>query len=193
MCSASVWSPIRMIDIGTNQQYSSFLIYSANGEWKLLYQQIDGILIDNFVSLQPNTYYELIELTKDVIYPQVLMTIKNPYYVVGMTIETAPVELGLSTTLFYTVLGKIYVMQESSSVLMPLRCFSLSVGAASGEMSAGITLDSGHTPIHSIIIRSQSCPVASILPSTCRIRNQGLRQGTKFRESNRGAIFIRCG
>lgn len=69
-----------MINIGTNQQYCSFLIYSANGQWKLLYQEIDGILIDNFVSLQLNTYYELIELTNDITYPQVLMTIKNPYY-----------------------------------------------------------------------------------------------------------------
>lgn len=58
-----------MIDIGTNQQYTSYLIYSAEGKWKLLYQQIDGILIDNFVSLQPNTYYELIELTKEFRYP----------------------------------------------------------------------------------------------------------------------------
>ncbi len=51
-----------MIDLGTSQESSPYNIYFANGQYKLLYGQINGILIDSFISTQPNTYYELIKL-----------------------------------------------------------------------------------------------------------------------------------
>lgn len=62
-CSPNVWNPVRMIDLGTSQESSPYNIYYANGQYKLLYGQINGILIDSFISMQPNTYYELIKLT----------------------------------------------------------------------------------------------------------------------------------
>jgi hypothetical protein len=49
-----------MINLGVSEQYTSYIVYHANGQWKILYEQINGILIDSFIQMQPNTYYELI-------------------------------------------------------------------------------------------------------------------------------------
>jgi hypothetical protein len=191
-CSSSQWSPIRMIDIGTDQQYSSFLIYSAEGEWKLLYEQIAGILIDSFIAVQPSTYYELIELTKDITYPLVLMTIQNPYYELMLTIETAPYQPGLSPTLLYAVLGNSPPIKASSPFSTQSPSSSSSAGAASARMCASGTSDSGHTPIPSMIAASLPFPPASKPPSSCPIRSPVLLRGMKGRGRDRLATFTAC-
>lgn len=83
----------------------SYLIYQANSYYKILYEQISGILIDNFIEMQPNSYYELIELTKQVVYPSINMTIQNPYYNLALTVLTSPQKAALSSVLFYIVLS----------------------------------------------------------------------------------------
>jgi hypothetical protein len=51
------------------------LLYSAGGQLKIVYETIDGILVDNFVDASPITNYVLLELTKQVVYPVVKMVI----------------------------------------------------------------------------------------------------------------------
>jgi hypothetical protein len=71
----SVWWPVRLIDLGTAQLMPTSLLYSAGGQLKIVYETIDGILVDNFVDASPITNYVLLELTKQVVYPVVKMVI----------------------------------------------------------------------------------------------------------------------
>jgi hypothetical protein len=68
-CSSTDWYPIRIINLGTSEQFMSYLVYNSNSQWKLLYETINGILIDAFIDMTPISQYELIQLTKTIIYP----------------------------------------------------------------------------------------------------------------------------
>lgn len=83
----SVWWPVRLIDLGTAQLLPTSLLYTANGQQKILYETIDGIMLDNFLDPFPVTEYTLLELTKQVIYPVVKMIIENPYYKLTIAIK----------------------------------------------------------------------------------------------------------
>ena len=83
----SVWWPVRLIDLGTAQLLPTSLLYSANGQQKILYETIDGIMLDNFLNPSPITDYALLKLTKQVVYPVVKMVIENPYYKLTIAIK----------------------------------------------------------------------------------------------------------
>jgi hypothetical protein len=48
-----------------------FQLYYANNQLKLLYEQIDGTLIDAFIKPTPSATYELIELSRHLVFPTV--------------------------------------------------------------------------------------------------------------------------
>ena len=83
-------------------------IYYSNNQWKLIYQKINGILIDSFIEMIPQVNYELIEMTRSITYPVITMAINNPYYSLAMTIETHSPKQSIPIVYFYAVLGILY-------------------------------------------------------------------------------------
>jgi hypothetical protein len=54
-----------------NNGFMLFQLYYANNQLKLLYEQIDGTLIDAFIKPTPSATYELIELSRHLVFPTV--------------------------------------------------------------------------------------------------------------------------
>jgi len=58
-----------------------FLLYENDkNQIKLVYQQIDGILADNYVYTQPSLQITLSPLTTNIIYPLLQFNIQNDCY-----------------------------------------------------------------------------------------------------------------
>lgn len=49
-CDLKSVSPIKIVPLSTSMNYPLFIAYSVNGINKFIYSEINGILIDNFVS-----------------------------------------------------------------------------------------------------------------------------------------------
>ncbi len=57
-----------------------FLLYRNElSQIKLIYQQIDGILADNYVFLQPSLSVTLSPLTTDLNFPTLFFTVENDF------------------------------------------------------------------------------------------------------------------
>ena len=65
------------------------MLYNVGTQWKLLYEEIDGIIIDNFVSFTPSSFMELVELKQEISYPKIEIQIMNAYYSLNVTLDTS--------------------------------------------------------------------------------------------------------
>ena len=65
------------------------MLYNVGTQWKLLYEEIDGIIIDNFVSFTPSSFMELVELKQEISYPKIEIQIMNAYYSLNATLDTS--------------------------------------------------------------------------------------------------------
>lgn len=45
------YNPLKIIELSTSMASKLFMIYSSNNEKKLIYEKIDGVLIDNLLSI----------------------------------------------------------------------------------------------------------------------------------------------
>jgi len=74
--------------------YKLFLLYQNDKDQiKLVYQQIDGILADNYVYLQPSLQVTLSPLTTNIYYPTLSFFIYNDCYEINYLITTKPAPL----------------------------------------------------------------------------------------------------
>lgn len=53
------WAPIRIILLGTSMNFMLYSIYYANNNWKIVYEEINGKIVDNFLSMEPFVNYQL--------------------------------------------------------------------------------------------------------------------------------------
>ena len=56
-----------------------FIIYNINEQKKLIYSEVNGILVDNFLRLQPTLKIEYTPLTSIIKFPEIIAQIKNPF------------------------------------------------------------------------------------------------------------------
>ena len=59
LCDSSS-APIRVIPLAVTSVVINYLLYSSNGYLKLLYEQIDGLIIDSFIDKQPSANFSIV-------------------------------------------------------------------------------------------------------------------------------------
>lgn len=79
MCSSSIFDAIKIIPLSSSMSNPLFQLYSVNGNMKLIYSQINGILVDNYLAVQPTLCVSYTPLTTIMKFPSLVRTVKNPY------------------------------------------------------------------------------------------------------------------
>ena len=83
-----------------------FLLYrNEKNQIKLVYQQIDGILADNYVSLQPSVSITLSPLTTDTNFPTLYFSVSNDFNELNYAITTMAAPIDQLTSGELTFLG----------------------------------------------------------------------------------------
>lgn len=102
-----------------------FLLYQSDKKQiKLIYQQIDGILADNYVFLTPSLGITLSPLTTNLNYPTLSFTIENDCYSLNYLIKTKPSPLNNLTSSQMTFLSNFYA---NLVIFIVCNCFSVIV------------------------------------------------------------------
>lgn len=97
--SIPAYNPIRILPLSNTMINKLFLLYkNEKNQIKLVYQQIDGILADNYVYLCPSLQITLSPLTTDLNFPTLQLSIENDIYSLNYVIETKPAPLNTLTT-----------------------------------------------------------------------------------------------
>lgn len=85
---------MKLLRLSNTMLNKLFLLYvNDKNQIKLVYQQIDGILADNYVYIQPSLQVTLSPLTTNIIYPMLQFNIENDCYDLGYMIMTKPAPL----------------------------------------------------------------------------------------------------
>lgn len=72
---------MKLLRLSNTMLNKLFLLYENDkNQIKLVYQQIDGILADNYVYTQPSLQITLSPLTTNIIYPLLQFSIENDCY-----------------------------------------------------------------------------------------------------------------
>lgn len=87
-CEPGVISPVKIVPLSSSMNENLFIAYSVNSLNKFIYSEINGILIDNFLSAQLNLTIQYEPFTVDFKYPTFEFYAFNPFHVVERTIET---------------------------------------------------------------------------------------------------------
>lgn len=105
------FNPIRLLELSNTMINKLFLLYRNEKEQiKLVYQQIDGILADTYVHLQPSISVNLSPLTTNLKFPTLYFSIQNNFYSINYTITTKPAPIERLTSVELACLGKFVVI-----------------------------------------------------------------------------------
>ena len=55
-CEENVYNTIKIIPLSTSLAHPLFLVYSGGDSTKLIYSEVNGILIDNYLALKPTLH-----------------------------------------------------------------------------------------------------------------------------------------
>lgn len=87
-CGPNNWYPVRILPLATPHTLNTFVIYEVNSILKLFYQKMSGYMVDAFLSLNPYAELDFAKLTKQQLYPQLQLTLQNPYYSYQVPVQT---------------------------------------------------------------------------------------------------------